>query len=240
MKDSAASFGEAKTFVSNLPVQLEEYLDKSNLKTLLEIIEAFDQFFNVTSKINLQASLGQGIDEKQASDIGDHGMLLLLKLANLMERLELPHIRKEVEQLAPLFASWILYFGGRINHLESLVNAFAQTANSMRDIESLIDLSNLISQVVDACSTVIKQDVDKGDDLRPWRLLHINRGIVATRTHDLDIMKNAFDELLIYLPEEADSFFDEGMREMATLDYPQHVRELIAFYQSQQSTANLH
>ena len=240
MNDSVASLEDAKDFLNRLPSQLDEYLDDSYRNTLHQLIQAFDQFFDVVSRINIQAGEKQIIDENEATDIGDHGLLLLLKLVDLMERLELPHKRREIEQISLIFARWILRYGGRINYLESLVNAFAQLANTMKDYESLIKLSGLMAQVVDACSTEIKQDVDKSDEFRPWRLLHINRGIVATRTHDLEIMKTAFDELLVYLPEEASGFFDEGMREMDALDYPLHVRELIAFYQSQKPAISLH
>ncbi len=240
MNDPMASLKDAKDFLNKLPNQLDEYLDDSYRNALQQLIQGFDQFFNVITSINMQARDNQVINKNEATDIGDHGLVLLLKLVDLMERLDLPHKRREIEQISLIFARWILRYGGKVNHLEPLVNAFAQLANMMQDNQSLRRLSELMGQVVDACSEEIKQDLDKSDEFRPWRLLHINRGIVATRTHDIEIMKTAFDELLVYLPQEASSFFDEGMREMDTLDYPQHVRELIAFYQMQKPTIKLH
>ena len=88
-------------------------------------------------------------------------------------------------------------------------------------------LSDLIAEIVDHCSQDLKMDQGDSEELRPWRLLHINRGIVATRTHDLEVMKKAFDEFLIYLPQEATGFFAEGMKEMDALDYPPHVRKVM-------------
>jgi len=240
MNDSMTSLEDARVYLNKLPSQLDEYLDASNRKALQQLIQAFDQFFTVISRIDTQAGENLPITEIEATDIGDHGLVLLLKLVDLMEPLELSHKRKEVEQISLIFARWILSYGGKISHLESLVNAFAHFANTMRDHQALKQLSIFMGQVVDACSQEIKLDRDKNNEFRPWRLLHINRGIVATRTHDLDIMKTVFDELLVYLPEEASSFFDEGMREMDALDYPLHVRELIAFYQKKKSAINLH
>jgi len=240
MNDSMTSLEDARVYLNKLPSQLDEDLDSSKRKALHQVIQTFDQFFNVISRIDIQAGEKQPITEIEATDIGDHGLVLLLKLVDLMERLELSHIRKEVEQISLIFARWVLSYGGKINHLESLVNAFAHLANTMRDHEALKQLSILMGQVVDACSQEIKLDRDKNNEFRPWRLLHINRGIVATRTHDLEIMKTVFDELLLYLPEEASNFFDEGMREMDALDYPLHVRELIAFYQLKKPAINLH
>jgi len=240
MNDPMASLKDAKEFLNQLPGQLDDYLDDAYRTALHRLIESFDQFFNVITSVNLQARDNQIINRNEATDIGDHGLVLLLKMVDLMERLDLPHKRREIEQISLIFARWILRYGGRVNHLEPLVNAFAQLANMMQDSNSLKRLSELMTQVVDACSEEIKQDLDKSDEFRPWRLLHINRGIVATRTHDLEIMRTAFDELIVYLPQEATSFFDEGMREMDTLEYPRHVRELIAFYQMQRPTISLH
>jgi hypothetical protein len=240
MNDSMTSLEDARIYLNKLPSQLEEYLDASNRKALQQVIQAFDQFFNVISRIDTQAGENLSITEIEATDIGDHGLVLLLKLVDLMERLETSQKRKEVEQISLIFARWILSHGGKINHLESLVNAFAHLANTMQDHKALKKLSILMGRVVDACSPEIKLDRDKNNEFRPWRLLHINRGIVATRTHDLEIMKTVFDELLVYLPEEASNFFEEGMREMDALDYPLHVRELIAFYQLKKPAINLH
>ena len=97
-----------------------------------------------------------------------------------------------------------------------------------------------MSQVANSCSTEIKQDLELSDASRPWRLLHINRGIVATRTHDPEIMRSAFDELLFHFPHEASQFFANGMKEMDAVSYPLHVRNLMEFYHSQKPMVSLH
>lgn len=235
-----ASLKDAKDFLLGLPAQLDEYLDDAHRKALNHLLQSFDQLFDVVASINMQAKENQVIKDSEATEIGDHGFILLLKLIDLMERLDLPHKRKEIEQISLIFARWILRYGGRINHLEPVANAFAQLANLMHDKTSLKSLSELMSQVVDGCSMEIKQDLDEDNQMRPWRLLHINRGIVATRTYDLDIMKKAFDELLMYLPGEAPDFFTEGMKEMDALDYPPRVRKLMEFYYLHKPEVSLH
>ena len=240
MKSQIASMKQAKDYVIGLPEQLDDFLDEAYRKALDQLLQTFDQFFNVVASLNIRAAENQPVSSSEATRIGDHGFVLLLRLIDLMERLDLPHKRKEVEQLSVIFARWIIRYGGTINHPEPVVNAFAQLANLLQDKRSLTDLSELMEQVIDACSTQIKQDLDKSDALRPWRLLHINRGIVATRTHDLDIMKRAFDEMLAYLPDEATGFFSKGMKEMETQDYPQHVRHLMASYFSKKPPISLH
>ncbi len=83
-------------------------------------------------------------------------------------------------------------------------------------------------------------DHDTGNKQRPWGLLHINRSIVATRSHDPEIMKAAFDELLVYLPHEANGFFAEDMKEMVALDYPAHIRKLMEFYCLHKPSVSMH
>jgi len=45
-------------------------------------------------------------------------------------------------------------------------------------------------------------------------------------------METAFESVIEYLPEEAPTFFREGMEQMDALDYPPQVRDLMQrFYQ---------
>jgi hypothetical protein len=233
MTSSIASMKDAKKHLATLPAELEEYLDDAYQKALARLMTDFDRFFDVVTSINIKSKEEQVIDKQEATDIGEHGFILLLKLIDLMERLDLPHKRKEIEQVSLIFAHWIVRYNGKINHPEPVVNALAQLANLLQDKPSLINLSDLMSKVVEACSLGIRQDKDASNPNRAWRLLHFNRAVVATRTHDTEIMKQAFDEMLVYLPNEADGFFKQGVKEMAEQEYPTQVRQLIEFYQSQ-------
>lgn len=239
MTSSIASMMDAKKHLATLPAELEEYLDDAYQKALARLITDFDHFFDVVDSINIKSEEEQVIAKQEATNIGEHGFILLLKLIDLMERLDLPHKRKEIEQVSVIFAHWVVRYNGKINHPEPVVNALAQLANLLQDKPTLINLSDLMSKVVEACSLEIRQDKDKSDPNRPWRLLHFNRAIVATRTHDTEIMKQAFDEMLVYLPNEAAGFFNQGMKETDQNEYPTQVRQLIELYQSQ-PTVNWH
>lgn len=240
MKYPIASLKDAKDYFVDLPRQIDEHLDDTHRLAFQELMDAVDQFFNIVASINMQASENHIITGREATDIGEHGFVLLLKLIDLMDKIDLPHRRKEVEQISLIFARWILRYQGQIMHLEPIVNACAQLANILQDKAALKILYNLMTQVADGCAIEIKQDLDTGNQLRPWRLLHINRSIVATRSHDPEIMKTAFDELLVYLPHEADDFFAEGMKEMDALDYPNHVRDIMEFYYLQKPSVSMH
>jgi len=235
-----ASLDDAREYFQQLPGQLEEYFDDAYQNAFDQVMEAMDQFFDVALTINHQASEDQVISQAEATDIGEHGFTLLLKLIDLMEKLDLPHKRKEIEQISLIFARWIIHYHGKLNHIEPIVNAFAHSANSMQDKDSLTALVELMSMVVDASADEIKHDLDSTNLYRPWRLLHINRGIVATRTHDTAIMKKVFDEMILYLPQDAASFFSEGMEEMEALDYPPNVRQVIEEYFLHKPKIKLH
>jgi hypothetical protein len=225
--DSMVSLKDAREYLLNLPQQLDEYLDDDYRNGLNNLLDKFVEFFNIVASINLRANEDRIIEASEATEISDYGFVLLLKLIDLMERLDLPHKRKEVEQISLVVARWTISYNGTINYLEPVGNAIAQLANLMQEKEALLALSDLIADIVDHCSQDLK--MDQG-----------NRGIVATRTHDLEVMKKAFDEFLIYLPQEATGFFAEGMKEMDALDYPPHVRKVMESYFNQTPSVRIH
>ena len=235
-----ASLNDAQQYFKKLPGELVEYFDDAYQAAFDQLMGALGQFFDVTDTVNQQASDDHIISRTEATEIGDHGFILLLKLVNLMEKLDLPHRRKEIEQISLIFARWVIHYQGQLKHIEPIVNAFAHSANNMKDKKSLLALVELMSEVVEASSDEIKHDLESSNIYRPWRLLHINRGIVATRTHDTRIMKRVFDEMMLYLPQDAASFFSEGMQEMDAMDYPPNVRKVIEEYFLHQPKMKLH
>jgi hypothetical protein len=239
--DSMVSLKDAREYLLNLPQQLDEFLDDDYRNGLNALLDKFEEYFNIVASVNLRSSEDKIIDATEATEISDYGFVLLLKLIDLMERLDLPHKRKEIEQISLVFARWTISYNGTINYLEPVVNAIAQLANLMKEREALLALSELIADIVDHCSLELKKDqFGDNEEFHPWRLLHVNRGIVATRTHDLEVMKQAFDEFLIYLPQQATGFFAEGMKEMDALDYPPHVRKVMEFYFHQNPSVRVH
>jgi len=240
MSSTIASMNDAKAYFEQLPEVLEPYFDDAYRSAFESLMDAFTEFFNVTAAIDIKADNKQVITAKEATNIGGHGLTLLLKMVDLMLKLDLPHKRQEIEQIALIFATWIMQYDGKINFLEPIVNAFAQAANSLSSQKSLEALSDIMSEVVMSCSDEIKQDFDSANLYRPWRLLLINRGIVATRTYKEQFMIPAFDDLVRYLPHEAADFFKEGLLEVDDKHYPNNVRDLLSNYKQKLVTVRLH
>lgn len=177
--------------------------------------------------------LGSGAGRLGPADverIGDYALSLIESLAWLSGRARRSETAVQIQSLAMPLALWVARRGGRIAHLEVVVNAFAQYANGLRAPRALGELSDAMGEVLAAAADSHKQDLEKSNPMRPWRVLNLNRAIVATRSHDPARMEVAFDAMVASLPEDARAFFHEGMQQMDIVGYPDHVRAIMSRY----------
>jgi len=187
-------------------------------------IAAFYQFLDIAAGVEDRK---QEFASNDISDIGEHGLTILEKLIYKTAAPEYTIEKGILTQIVLLVTDWIIQRDGIINLLEPIVDALAQVANSITEQQQLIALVDFMSEIIDACSDSIKQDMEMSNMQRPWRVLHINRGIVATRSNDPTTMRRIFAELITALPMDAPNFFKEGMSEMVRLNYPEQVREVM-------------
>ena len=155
---------------------------------------------------------------------------LLTRLAALAGRLHLPLHARRVEGLALPLACWAARRGGELCHPPPAVNAAAAWANSLKAPEELATLYGLMSELIDALSPRLTQDRDALDPNGPWRILLLNRAIVATRSHRPALMELAFQAIVEALPAAAPDFFREALGQMEALDYPPQVRAVVQRY----------
>jgi len=170
---------------------------------------------------------------KDLRTLGDYGIDLLARLAGLAGGLLLPERARAIEELALPLACWIARRGGELGYLGPVVDGAANLANRLQQPSDLGRLYGLLTEVVDAVSSPIAQDTGSTDPSRPWRVLLINRAIVATRSHRPELMEDAFESLIEHLPDDAPTFFREGMEQMDALNYPPHVRIVMQRYHEQ-------
>ena len=177
----------------------------------------------------------------EVTQIGSYAMSLLERAAVALQRLNDIQLQQQNGMLAVGIALWVGKHGGHIERLEPLVDTLAWLANQLTDRQQLAELSYILGALMDAVSPAISADLDNTNPGRPWRVLNINRGIVATRTHQAAIMEEAFARLRENLPQDAAAFFAQGMSEMVRLDYPQHVRSVMKrYYDAYHSPTPLH
>lgn len=201
--------------------------------------QALDQFLTIAYRLDEEAAAGT-FSSQEISRFGDHGLTLLQGLGQWLTELGLVDGRERLNRMLPPLAVWVARRGGELVTLEPVVDALAELANHTHDPAELAALSERAGEIMEATSAPIRQDLEKGNPGRPWRVLNINRAIMATRSHDPQIMDNALKTLVTNLPEEAPRFFAEGMQQMDALDYPPEVRAVMQRYYDAWSARTLH
>ncbi len=189
-----------------------------------------DEFFVMLNGLDARYGRTGALPDDDATRLGDGGLLVLTELITVGQSLGASAPTSELNRLAVTVGDWIVRHDGRILTLAPVVNGLALIANELRDAQTLEELTLLMTGIVDAVAPDIAADRDTTDDGRPWRVLHLNRAIVATRSHNTELMSRVFDDLIQRLPADASEFFREGARQMEVVNYPPKVRDVINRY----------
>lgn len=200
---------------------------------LTKLKSALAQFFEICEKLETQPeSLKSDKSEfGNISELADYGLQLMSGLEQWIDATDLEdksHFHISIISLAV----WIHDHQGILHQLETIVNALSQLANHTSKPTALIKLHKYAEKITNSAHEMIKADIDKSEPGRAWRILNLNHGIIATRTHNVDIMNSVFEQLLQRLPEDAEHFFADGMKQMDIIGYPDHVKHVMQqFYQ---------
>ena len=162
--------------------------------------------------------------------VGDHVVDLVDRLA---ERAQQDGADAEARQLRGLLlaaACCVVRSGGELTYLQPVVKAAAEHANEERDPAQIRVLYQMTDDIARGLSGRFSGAGPGSERFQAWRVLLINRAILATRTLEPILMEAAFDALLDELPADAPNFFREGMRQMALLNYPSQVRDVMRRY----------
>ena len=199
-------------------------------ESLTAMAQALEQLADVITRVEADTQSSDDTSSGNITEIGDYALQLLEALSAESANPALSGQQQTLANLAINMALWIARHDGQIETLEPVANALALMANSSREPSELGQLSSVINAIIAAVSSPISQDLEKMNPGRPWRVLLLNNSIVATRSHDTDLMEAAFAILTSQLPEDATRFFSEGMEQMDALDYPPHVRQVMEKY----------
>jgi hypothetical protein len=199
-----------------------------NTETDLPTLEqAFGQLIDALNRIESDTRAASTGD---VTEIGEYASRLQETLSAITDKLGLSEQKQPLACLSINMALWIADHDGRLESVEAAANAIAQIANSTQDPQQLEQLNSVIARIINAVSALVSEDLEKMNPGRPWRVLLMNYGIVATRSHNAASMEAAFAVLTSKLPEDATGFFSEGMQQMDVLDYPSHVRKVMEKY----------
>jgi len=225
-----------KTFRSLLDSALDDHLEALTTVPAAEpfdkLLAAMRQAIDVMQRADADtAATGEArvLQSDEISEIGDYTLNLLGEITTRLEKVT-SRDNRDLIRLAVPVALWIGRHGGRIRNLELAVNSLASFANEISDTVQLAELTRVIHEIIDYTADEIIQDLEQTNPMRPWRILNLNYGIVATRSHDTALMEQAYDELVKNLPYDARQFFREGMQQMDIVGYPQEVRAVVEKY----------
>lgn len=220
-KDAAQTILEAYARLPEAP------LDQVNPGQLHAAIE---QFFLRSAQLNHADKTVRLRAREEVSQLGDYGVTMLMDLGAWAHRLGLSDLESEFDTIALAFADWVVRNGGEIRTIEPVVDALASQANQVRDPQMLERLTHLTTRIIRAIAPEARTTFDRRYPNPPWRMLNLNYGIVATRTHNPALMEHVFEELVRNVPAEAPRFFAEGMQQMEKFNFPFPVRAVMARY----------
>lgn len=201
-----------------------EVLSESMLR-LLGVLRRMDGFPEGARPASEDA-----LETRDISALGNYGLRLLTDLTAWASALRVPQATQALRGLTYALALWLARHEAEITDLQPVVDALALVANRVKSPAALEGLYLAANDITEAVDPALAQDLDHSNPGRPWRLLILNRAIIATRSHQPRLMEPAFQGLVELLPEDAPDFFREGMEQMDALDYPKPVRAVMEKY----------
>ena len=228
----------AKTFRSIFHSSVDDFLqgvesgDDENSPH--NLVKAMEQAIDVMERADADAAVdpehtSHAVSREDISRIGDYALTLLEAMVDHVQAGS-GQQERELTRLTIPVALWIAQHGGRIEQLDLVVNSLAGYANDLRDTTQLAELCKVFCSIIEAASDNLRQDLEQTNPMRPWRILNLNYGIVATRSYDPQLIEQAYATLVKNLPHDARQFFREGMQQMDVIGYPQQVREVVEKY----------
>lgn len=198
------------------------------------IVKAVQQLYDMISSLSEDdLQLQKEIDIDQCCDYGLH---LFDEQSELAARCGLDSVAEEIEDLCFPFSLWAVRHNAEIHHLQPVVNAIARKANTQSEPGVLSSLFTQVSEIMDAIDENLRQDTESHDPMRPWRMLLLNRAVIATRSFQPVLIDSAYMDIVSYLPQDASGFFANAMEQMDLIGYPNQIREIVETWFQRYST----
>jgi hypothetical protein len=193
-------------------------------------VEAVGQFLAILDRSPPEEPTEAMQEPGEADRIGNYVLSFLQDLVVYAERLEQSDAIDQLQQVAVAVALWLAGFGAPIRSLDLAVNALGSRANQTTDPGELTRLGSMMDQLIDNAGPEEASDLESANPQRPWRILLMNRAIVAVRSDDADAVRRAFGTLQQRLPQDAAAFFPEAERQVSGGEYSPDVTEVVRSY----------
>jgi len=224
-----------KNHVDDILQQLHQHQEQAQAETnqqqdlanLAELGTGVQQFCHILERLEDEYHRDT-LDNGEVTLFAEYGFQLFQKLLACKQQTDALLMQTRAVMVASLHC--LVKSNAVLPEVDEFVNQLALFANQIQDNQALILLSEYLPAFIAAMPPIIKADVENMNPGRAWRVIHLNYAIVATRSHDADQMDIAFQHLVDHLPDEAHGFFEEGMKQMDIVNYPDSVREVMSRY----------
>jgi hypothetical protein len=203
----------------------------------LALARALSDFFQITGALESGAAR---LDQEELDEFCSYGLDLLDRLAFLVRKVEIMDKRNTVARMFASMGVWVARRGATIDNLEGTADGFGIIVNGTTAPDELRTLCALMDEVIEAASSRLRLDEERGDAWRPWRVINLNAGIAATRSLDPDLMERTFDKLGRRLPYDMPGFLSDGMRQTAFQNVPDAVKDVMRRYMEKWPTRAAH
>ena len=160
-------------------------------------------------------------------EAADEAIRAAADIQNQLPRLNLTDALPTLDAIAIGVGLWCMRHEVTIYAPEPIVNALARHANSATSTQETAATFALMQGFVLHLAPQLKSDLERSNPERPWRMLNINFAIVAIRTADVAMMRYAFDQLNLSLPDECAGFYAEAFTLASQPGFPAEIRSLI-------------
>ncbi|MEO5341740.1 MAG: hypothetical protein H7842_00120 [Gammaproteobacteria bacterium SHHR-1] len=223
----------AKDFIAFWEDQGKPELDSTNEPDVI-----LDALLNLLDMFYAHEMQNGSLSEDDLSELGNYGLTMLEALTLDAQSVHYPHYLY-FETIAFPLALWLARNGAELDVLGPVVNTLARMANQLNQPDELENLFSQSSEIADALSVGLTQDLEQSLPGAPWSVFLINRGIIATRSLNPDCIISAYESIIEYVPELSHEFFAEAMEQMELLDYPPQVRMIVERYLNQTNANTL-
>lgn len=211
--------------------------NQAELNSPYQLLAAMDQAIDVMARVDADSTVKKQmsaenigmLEEKEISKAGRDTLEILEAMVTFVQN-KTGERNRDLLRLSLPVSLWVVRHGGKLTQIDMLVNSLAEYANELTETHLIADLTTVIKEVIEACDSEIRRDVEQTTMMRPWRVLNLNYGIVATRSHNPALIEQAYDSLVKNLPQDARQFFKDGMQQMNAIAYPDEVREVVERY----------
>ena len=123
---------------------------------------------------------------------------------------------------------WAMRHHVNIAVSEPIVNALARRVNLATSKQETAAVFAMTQGTIEHLRPQLERDLERSNPERPWRLLNVNFAIASIRTGDTALMRFAFDQFNLALPDECAGFYAEALSVADRSGLPADTRTFIA------------